>query len=132
MSNQDFRSNVPNGHMRGLTEEEAVPLARHGKVKAWKCDYYIRTRNGQPRWIADSAIELFGESGMSYGSIGIMQDVTARKQLSEALVAALESTEFGAFTAGAFYLYLSERGPGGSIYTRLAEFPLAEFPMETA
>jgi PAS domain S-box-containing protein len=73
------------GELAGLTEEEAVPLARHGKVKAWKCDYYIHTRTGQPRWIADSAVELIGESGMSYGSIGIMQDVTARKQVESNL-----------------------------------------------
>jgi PAS domain S-box-containing protein len=73
------------GELAGLSEEEAVPLARHGKVRAWKCDYYIRTRNGQPRWIADSAVELFGESGVSYGSIGIMQDITARKQVESNL-----------------------------------------------
>ena len=35
-------------------------------------------------------------------------------------VAALESHSFGAFSAAAFYLYLSEAGK----YTRLAEFPL--------
>jgi 2'-5' RNA ligase len=39
-------------------------------------------------------------------------------------VAALESAEFGGFTATAFYLYLSERGPEGSVYRKLAEFPL--------
>ncbi len=37
-------------------------------------------------------------------------------------IAAIESTEFGAFTAGAFCLYLSELNPGGSVYTKLAEF----------
>ena len=40
-------------------------------------------------------------------------------------VAALDSTEFGAFTAQAFHLYLSERHPSGSVYTKLAEFPLS-------
>jgi 2'-5' RNA ligase len=39
-------------------------------------------------------------------------------------VAALDSADFGGFTAGVFCLYLSERGPGGSVYTKLAEFPL--------
>ncbi|MEK7754776.1 MAG: RNA 2',3'-cyclic phosphodiesterase [Acidobacteriota bacterium] len=39
-------------------------------------------------------------------------------------IAGLESTDFGSFAAGAFYLYRSERGPGGSVYTKLAEFPL--------
>jgi 2'-5' RNA ligase len=39
-------------------------------------------------------------------------------------IAALDSTEFGRFTAAEHHLYLSERGPGGSVYTKLAGFPL--------
>jgi len=38
-------------------------------------------------------------------------------------VAGLPSVEFGSFTADRFFLYLSERGEGGSVYSRLAEFP---------
>ena len=41
-------------------------------------------------------------------------------------VAALPSLEFGEFGAGSFYLYLSRLGPGGSVYTKLAEFPLVQ------
>jgi signal transduction histidine kinase len=48
-------------------------------MKAWKCDYRIRSRDGQERWIADRAIELMGESGLSYASVGILQDITERK-----------------------------------------------------
>lgn len=39
-------------------------------------------------------------------------------------VAALPSDDFGAFDATAFHLYLSKMGPGGSVYTKLATFPL--------
>lgn len=39
-------------------------------------------------------------------------------------VAQLPSDDFGEFEAQAFYLYLSETGPRGSVYTKLAEFPL--------
>jgi 2'-5' RNA ligase len=39
-------------------------------------------------------------------------------------VAHLPSSEFGAFPATAFHLYLSRPGRGGSVYTSLAEFPL--------
>ncbi len=39
-------------------------------------------------------------------------------------LAALPSTEFGAFTASSFHLYQSTLNPSGSVYTRLAEFPL--------
>lgn len=41
-------------------------------------------------------------------------------------VAALPSVEFGAFTATEFHLFLSETGPNGSKYTKLADFPLEE------
>jgi 2'-5' RNA ligase len=37
---------------------------------------------------------------------------------------ALPSADFGAFTVQTFNLYLSKRGPSGSIYTKLATFPL--------
>lgn len=36
----------------------------------------------------------------------------------------LPSVDFGAFSAKSFHLYRSEFNPGGSIYTRLATFPL--------
>ncbi|MBS1828759.1 MAG: RNA 2',3'-cyclic phosphodiesterase [Acidobacteria bacterium] len=39
-------------------------------------------------------------------------------------VAALPSDDFGAFDATAFHLYLSKMGPGGSVYSKLATFPL--------
>lgn len=67
------------GELAGLSEEEAIPLVREGNVKAWTCDYHIRARDGKLRWVADSAVDLFGDTGPSYGSIGIMQDITERK-----------------------------------------------------
>ncbi len=38
-------------------------------------------------------------------------------------IAQLESLEFGAFQADRFILYRSELRPGGSVYTKLTEFP---------
>jgi 2'-5' RNA ligase len=40
-------------------------------------------------------------------------------------IAALASLDFGGFEARSFFLYRSQMGPGGSVYTKLAEFPLA-------
>jgi RNA 2',3'-cyclic 3'-phosphodiesterase len=37
----------------------------------------------------------------------------------------LESTDFGSFRPDRFHLYLSKPGPSGSIYTKLADFPLS-------
>jgi RNA 2',3'-cyclic 3'-phosphodiesterase len=41
-------------------------------------------------------------------------------------VAALPSLDFGRFQAGSFFLYRSTLRPAGSVYTKLAEFPLSK------
>jgi PAS domain S-box-containing protein len=71
------------GEASRLSANEAIQLARRGKLKAWKCDQKIRTRDGQIRWLTDRSIELLNEQNVSYGSIGILQDITDRK-LTEA------------------------------------------------
>ena len=40
-------------------------------------------------------------------------------------IAALPSLDFGAFEAGRFFLYQSKPQRGGSVYTKLAEFPFS-------
>ncbi len=40
-------------------------------------------------------------------------------------IAALEDVDFGKFSPDRFFLYLSEPGQAGSIYTKLHEYPLA-------
>jgi PAS domain S-box-containing protein len=87
------------GEANGLSASDAIQLARHGKLKAWKCDQKIRTRDGQIRWLTDRSIELLNEQNISYGSIGILQDITDRK-LTEANLrkreAILEAITFAA------------------------------------
>jgi PAS domain S-box-containing protein len=67
------------GELASMTEGDAVRSVRGGLLKAWKSDYRIRSRDGQERWIADRAVELIGENGISYASVGILQDITERK-----------------------------------------------------
>jgi 2'-5' RNA ligase len=43
-----------------------------------------------------------------------------------AAVAALPSENFGEFTASRFHLFLSETAASGSVYSKVAEFPLAQ------
>ena len=50
---------------------------------------------------------------------GAKADLTALRR-----AVALEPDESARFTCGAFHLYLSEPGAGGSVYTKLATFPL--------
>jgi PAS domain S-box-containing protein len=69
----------------GLSREEALPLAQLGKLSQWRSDCRIRTRSGETRWISDAAIEIFDEQGKPTGSLGILQDITERKQAEETL-----------------------------------------------
>jgi PAS domain S-box-containing protein len=39
----------------------------------------VMARNGEERWLSDSAIELFDNANISYASVGIMEDITDRK-----------------------------------------------------
>jgi RNA 2',3'-cyclic 3'-phosphodiesterase len=52
-----------------------------------------------------------------------VKDVVPLSKLREE-IEQLPSTEFGTFSADRFYLYESKTGPNGSIYSKLAEFPL--------
>ena len=73
------------GECAGLTVDEAVQRARSGELKVWQCDMRIGTRDGQTRWIADTAVEVLNEQGISHASLGILQDITDRKRIEHEL-----------------------------------------------
>ena len=56
-----------------------------------------------------------------------IKDRPGLQPLREAIAAETARTglEFGQFQARSFFLYLSQLKPGGSVYTKLAEFPLS-------
>jgi PAS domain S-box-containing protein len=87
MSLQLFDSMVTERVMMGeaadFTSPDATVLARSGKLSVWQCDYKIKRRDGTYRWIADSAVEVLNENGISRGSVGILQDITERKEAME-------------------------------------------------
>jgi PAS domain S-box-containing protein len=71
------------GSTAGLSYDDAIQKARAGEIPVWQCDYLIRTKHSDLRWIYDTAIELFDDRGKPYASIGIFQDVTERKRAEE-------------------------------------------------
>ncbi len=73
------------GEAEGLSLNDAMQLARQGKLKSWKCDQKIRTRDGHIRWLTDRSIEIFGDKNISAGAIGILQDITERKLVETSL-----------------------------------------------
>jgi 2'-5' RNA ligase len=89
---------------------------------------------------APGLAELAADTGAACASLGIarenrpysphltlarIKDRVPMQPLREA-IAALPALEFGAFDAASFFLYHSRPGPGGSVYTKLAEFPLVQ------
>lgn len=76
---------IMRGAAAGLSMEEAIRRARSGEIVHWRDESRIRTRSGETRWIADSSVEIFDESGKPLGSIGILQDITEHKYTEKAL-----------------------------------------------
>lgn len=68
------------GESAGLSFSEAARRTVAGEIARWKADYRIRARGGEERWIADSAVQIFDENNHLLRSIGILQDITERKQ----------------------------------------------------
>jgi PAS domain S-box-containing protein len=75
----------PLGQTLGLSWQEAVHETRSGHVNEWRCDYRIRGRDGVERWITDASIQVLDEQGQPRGAIGILQDISDRKQVELAL-----------------------------------------------
>lgn len=68
------------GETAGLDKAEAAQRVMAGEVRYWRCDMRVTTREGKSRWICDTSVHTKDESGRPTGSIGILQDVTERKQ----------------------------------------------------
>ncbi len=75
----------PRGALAHLTYAEADRLTDEGVYRRWECDYRILTRTGQTRWVADTSLQIRDEQDVRIGVIGILQDITERKQAEAAL-----------------------------------------------
>jgi PAS domain S-box-containing protein len=62
---------------------DAIQYVRSTENAIWKCEHCIRARDGKIHWVFEAAVELRDENGVSHGSIGLLQDITERKQAEE-------------------------------------------------
>jgi PAS domain S-box-containing protein len=84
---------IMRGRCEGMTREEAVNKALNGELKEWRSENKIRHRDGSIRWVSDSAIQIFDSNGNAVGSIGILQDITERKQSEQQMLQSLHEKE---------------------------------------
>ncbi len=68
------------GETAGLDKAEAAQRVVAGEIKYWRCDMRIVTREGRSRWLSDASVQNVDSAGHATGSIGILQDITERKQ----------------------------------------------------
>lgn len=78
------------GEGAGLDDQEAMQRADAGQLRLWRCDALITTKSGERRWVSDSSTQLLGADGKSTGSVGLLLDITDRKQ-AEATIRASEA-----------------------------------------
>lgn len=68
------------GEAAGLDKQEAARRVESGELRHWRCDMRIVTREGKSRWLSDASVQNLDEAGRVIGSMGILEDITERKQ----------------------------------------------------
>jgi PAS domain S-box-containing protein len=64
-----------------LAVEDAILRMREGEGGIyWKAEHRIRSHSGEERWFLDSAAQVLDDNQRPVGSIGILHDITERKQ----------------------------------------------------
>jgi len=71
------------GECTGLTMDEAGKEFRKGSKIHWLADYKIKTRSGEVRWLNDTAVQIKDQRGNIIGSLGVLQDITERREAEE-------------------------------------------------
>lgn len=56
-----------------------------GMTGEYRADYLVRTRNGDLKWLGDHSYPWRDETGALVGSVGILSDLTERKQMEAEL-----------------------------------------------
>jgi len=70
-----------------------VENREQGKTGEWLADYQIRKKDGKLIWVADHSYPWYDETGNVIGSIGILSDITERKNAEEEITRAKEKAE---------------------------------------
>jgi diguanylate cyclase (GGDEF)-like protein/PAS domain S-box-containing protein len=67
-----------------LSHEKYVQLARQGGVDEWREDFLFERKDGTLVWLADHSVQIRDAAGKVTGSLGILMDISERKQAEAA------------------------------------------------
>jgi PAS domain S-box-containing protein/putative nucleotidyltransferase with HDIG domain len=73
------------GKKRAGTQAEAFSLGITPNQTRWKADYRILNRQGEERWISDTALIIRDENSNPVSCLGILEDITERKEAESRL-----------------------------------------------
>ena len=68
-------------NMQNTPLEKATKKFELEKGISWKADIKILTKSGQEKWLTDSSVQVKNENGDIVGTLGLLQDITDRKQI---------------------------------------------------
>ncbi len=78
---------------RSGTQPDAISLGQTPNLNQWEADYLIINRQGEEKWVSDTALLIRDESGNLLSSLGILQDITERKEIETRLAFLTRSME---------------------------------------
>jgi len=121
----------------------SIPPRQAIAVRIHELGFFPNARSPRVFWCgidAPGLAELAADTDRATSALGIPAEARAFSphltlaRIKERLnleplrnaIAKLPSLDFGSFECPAFFLYRSQLRPGGSVYTKLAEFPLAQ------
>ena len=72
-------------HVEKVNIDLAVTERKQGRTLEWQADYKIKAKDGRLIWLSDYSVPWKDDAGNLIGSIGILSDITERKQAEEML-----------------------------------------------
>lgn len=82
---QNLIISIENPGENKLRISEIEKNRKEGKTGEYSADYLIRTKNGDLKWLGDHSFPWRDGFGNLIGSVGILSDITERKQMEAAL-----------------------------------------------
>jgi PAS domain S-box-containing protein len=93
------------GDLEKFSVDDAVEVAKSREGISWRADFRVRTKDGSEKWISNSAIQIHDEEGKVVGSLGILQDITDRRNATSQLAQSEELYRTAIEVAGAVPYY---------------------------